>query len=134
MTIRTHVYKRRENVPKHYRKSLKGMGVQYGGLRWLFFHCTWPEYVYTVIVTENDIPVSWGILFTPSIRDYDYSLWPYECIQLYTKFSHRRLGYGTKVYNKLASLRHTKEKPYIWKDPRVRCRNNNKEFFDSVGR
>lgn len=112
------------NVPWLLRKQLQGLGYSStsDSLRPIAFgrsECEGYKLVKLAILHDNGFILSWGILFW-----YDFGASGEQGIQLYTRKSHRRQGYGSKIYHKLMKYRSNQDV-----DPTVCCTEDNWQLF-----
>ena len=118
------VYKKADDVPKHYRKHLARLGIAGGSIRYYFFDDIPLDndekllHEVIIITNDNDIPVSWGIM----VKGDRYN---YKNAMFYTQTSYRRQGLASRIYNSMCK-RH--KKFTIFAD------SGNKGFFTACGR
>lgn len=104
--IYPHLFNSMDEVADHIQRQLKGLGscTTHDNLRSIAFGLTADEgrvvESIAILLDSQCHVLSWGILYWD-----DYGLYNGQGIQLYTRASHRRQGYGTQVYNALNEQR-----------------------------
>lgn len=121
--MKLQVFEAAVDVPKKYNAELRKLGLPHGSIRSIYFddikHPPKERICHEiVIITHNDIPVSWGLMIKGDC-------WSYKSAMFYTKKTYRCRGLAARIHD---SMKERHPRFSVYADSR------NAKFFKAVGR